>query len=464
MSESQKVKVNDKTRQEVIRRIKQLNLGVGAKIDMAISSLLNEKPIYGYCFQRMIRREENRCPTMGVAKDDESRIVLVYNKRFVEENEVYVLHLVLEHEAQHVLRRHIDRAGSRSKSDWNIGADLSVNAELDKEYLNDVVLFGKKAQLHHPEWSTNPTFTEDEWNMSADWYYEKVKNDENGGKGNCDCPNCGGSGKVPGSGSGEGDEDSEGNGEGDGSGEQDCPECGGSGKLGNENGTLDDHSFWKEIAKDAIAKNNISEIAQSSLRRGLAKKAGGGIGGSLLEEIIKANRPMINWKKSLRWFLKKTIYKNHNFTRTRANRRMGWKTPGRKKEYATDLVLAVDTSGSVGDKDLSQFVAEMNKIVDEVGNLTVIEFDGAIRKVTTNVTKVGSSWKFSGRGGTNFNSIMQWALDHKTVDAIVMLTDLYPCDTPFSPKCQILFVGTPDSNESFNPGFGKVVRMEGSIK
>ena len=80
------------------------------------------------------------------------------------------------------------------------------------------------------------------------------------------------------------------------------------------------------------------------------------------------------------------------------------------------------------------------------------------------LTKVGGKWSFTGRGGTNFNSICQWIVDHKSVDACVMLTDLYPCDKPFDPHCQILFVGTPDSNENFDPGFGKVIRMTKSIE
>jgi predicted metal-dependent peptidase len=493
---SEKTKVSESARKETIYRIGQMNLDVNGKMDLAISSLLNEKAIYGYCFQRMIRQESARIDTMAVTKDEQSRIMLIYNRKFVEENEVYVLHLVLEHEAQHILRRHIDRAGSRHPKGWNIAADLSVNAELEKAYLKDVIIEGRAAKLYHPEWNENPVFAPEEYNMSADWYYEKIK--EAGGE-NGDgepCPDCGGTGKSDGSaggeksdeagegeegssgGSGEGEseegssggsgegESEEGSsggsgGSGEGGGEGTCPTCGGSGECGGSS-TLDDHSFWREIANDSIAKNNIADVAQSSIKRGLARPGGSGIGGDLLEEILKANTPKVNWKKALRWFLRKSVYKNYNFTRTRANRRLGWKNPGRKKEYATDLVLAVDTSGSVKDTELSQFVAEMDKIVGEVGNLTVIEFDGEIRKITTNVTKVGGKWAFTGRGGTNFNSVMQWLRDHKA-DACVMLTDLYPCDVPTNPNCQILFVGTPDSDKSFNPGFGKTIRMEGAI-
>lgn len=458
------------TRQYVIDKMKSMKVNVNGKIDLAISSLLNEKPIYGYVFQKMVRQQSNHILTMGVTKDKQSRIVLMYNKNFVKENEVYLLHVVLEHEAQHVLRRHIDRAMNRNPNAWNIAADLSVNSELDERYLKDIVVMGQKTGCLHPKWHTNPTFVESEYKMSSDWFYEKVKNEceQKDGKG-CKCPACGGSGKQ-GGGAGENSSDNPGeNGEGGGSscGEEDgkeCPVCGGSGKISNSNGTLDDHDGWKEIANDAIAKNNMAEIAKSAINKAMQRKGGPGVSGSLLEEILKANKPKINWKKSLRWFLKKSIYKQHNFTRTRANRRLGWNAPGTKKEYATDLVLAIDTSGSIRNEELGQFIAEMNKIVEEVGNLTIIEFDSQVRKVTRNVTKVGGKWNFAGRGGTVFNSFLEWLRDNRA-DAAVVLTDLYPCDSDLiNPKCQILFVGTPNSAEDFNPGFGRVVRMESGIE
>lgn len=486
------------------------------KLELTISTLLSRNALYGDVFIRLDRRLQNFMPpTAAVAPRNDkcydiidgdngknrkfklrknksgkvSDISLIFAPQMLHDNDINQLVEILSHEAMHILLRHIERSdfifsdsdndsssggGNFIRRKWNLACDCVVNSYLNKDLLDSCMVMGKNLDGIFPEKFKL------ESKQSAEYYYANLKDDDVGV-----CKSCDGTGIVkngdgnqssPGDGSDSADSDGDGNPGGSGtSGDKEsdndsngsggsidvgdgyelCPDCCGSGHSG-----VDSHDFWEQISQDPVLKEKIARAAQSALRNA-GNKVAGSMPGDLYAAIIKANETKVDWRSALRFFIKKNIFMGRNFTRKRPDRRLGYVNPGKKREYETDLVLAIDTSGSISDVDLSQFLAEMNDIVDRVAELTVVEFDSRVTKVTEKVKKVRNTWSFSGRGGTCFQPVIELLQDRRS-DACIFLTDLYPCDDVHKPKnsCQIMWCGTADASKDFNPGFGKTIYME----
>src|SRR3990167_9387654 len=213
---------------------------------------------------------------------------------------------------------------------------------------------------------------------------------------------------------------------------------------------LDDHDLWKESIEDP-------EYQQEFLRRSIKvsldeTKDYGSLPGTMekaLKEFLEKSG--INWRRVLERFLIHATLLKHVFSRKRPNRRFE-EQPGEKVEEKLKLLIGLDTSGSVGDRELSLFFSEIEKIKALGMDITVAECD----------TKIGNVYKYrrrpksvSGRGGTSFQPVFEFA-KKKRPDALVYLTDGYG-DYPKSSSVPTLWCLTPSGN--FSGSFGKIVKL-----
>ena len=83
-----------------------------------------------------------------------------------------------------------------------------------------------------------------------------------------------------------------------------------------------------------------------------------------IEKLLK--KPEINWKQLLRKFVG-TIPVPHRSTRTRLNRRMPERSDlsGKLPKRHVEIVVAIDTSGSMSDSDISYVLNEIFNIVKD---------------------------------------------------------------------------------------------------
>ena len=110
----------------------------------------------------------------------------------------------------------------------------------------------------------------------------------------------------------------------------------------------------REEAKVAIA---IQQAAQ-------AAKAQGKLPGSLARLVDELVHPILDWREILRTFIDHTARNDYSWIHP--NRRHiagGIYLPSFRSNGLKPLVLAVDTSGSIGQSDLNQFQAELNDIL-----------------------------------------------------------------------------------------------------
>ena len=158
------------------------------------------------------------------------------------------------------------------------------------------------------------------------------------------------------------------------------------------------------------------------------------IGSGLAKAIIDANKPVINWKREVRWFINRLVLSGRKTTRTRINRREQslkkfrkdklkdiYIQPGSKRDYTSKLLVAIDTSGSVSDDEVRAFLGEINGMVEHV-QCHVTMFDTKILCDPFEIKKKINNLDIIGRGGTNFHPIIEYVDEH-AYDGLIIRTD-----------------------------------------
>ena len=140
--------------------------------------------------------------------------------------------------------------------------------------------------------------------------------------------------------------------------------------------------------------------------------------------------PKISWKNALRRFM--TEKSNDNFTWARGNRRFvtqGLYLPSRVDEGAMgETVIVIDTSGSITQKELDIFAAEIKGILNETRPIKthVIYCDMAVNHIDTYGPHDDIVFTMRGGGGTDFRPPFIWAQNAGIYPkALVYLTDGY---------------------------------------
>lgn len=181
-------------------------------------------------------------------------------------------------------------------------------------------------------------------------------------------------------------------------------------------------------------------------------KAQGKLSGNLerlFEEILE---PKVDWQDYIRGFMARRV----------GGGGYDWRKPDRnliiRNIYAPrrsgygcgTIVVAVDTSGSITNKELSVFSGEMCGILDDVRpeRLIVLWCDAKVHKVdfVEDSYEIGSL-KPVGGGGTDFRPAFDWIEDnHISPDALVYLTDGYGSFPQHAPSYPVLWGSISDAS------------------
>ena len=214
---------------------------------------------------------------------------------------------------------------------------------------------------------------------------------------------------------------------------------------------------WKDNAvraaaaqKDADARSGGAGNIPAGIRR-------------LLDDLTK---PVYNWKQMLRRYVMSTISRGYSFARpNRPLFNAGFTIPGfRTHNQLLDIAIAVDTSGSIGEKELAIFVSEMDGILKSFPNYKIKAwcFDGdVIPESITEITKLNGKMdditKFAknigGGGGTDFACNWEFMREMKLKPRLfLMFTDGYPFGSWGEPMyCPTMFLikGNPTCDSPF---------------
>ena len=215
-----------------------------------------------------------------------------------------------------------------------------------------------------------------------------------------------------GSGSGEG----EGGGDGDGDGE-----------------SLDHHDWDGADEMTPQEKKELERAVEEAVRQGalIAGKMGSG-GSRLLDDVLESR---IDWREVLREFVSATCSGNDYSTWRRPNRRYvsaGIYLPSGVSETVGELVVAIDTSGSVGGRELAQFLGEVSAICSATrpSGVRLLYWDTAVCRdeyyPQEQLDTIVKSTKPAGGGGTMVECVPEYLREKQIKpQAVIILTDGY---------------------------------------
>ena len=176
--------------------------------------------------------------------------------------------------------------------------------------------------------------------------------------------------------------------------------------------------LWEE---DQLASEQVKE----TVRRAQRSKQWGSVAGGLKDEIEATTIVRIDYRTILSGFRASVLCSKRRLTRMIPSRRYGFQYMGSKRDFATRLLVAIDVSGSVDDKQVAQALSIINRFFKYgVENVDVILFDVALHGEVMSMKKAQKSIKIEGRGGTSFQEPIDYFLDNH-YDGLIMITDGY---------------------------------------
>lgn len=161
-------------------------------------------------------------------------------------------------------------------------------------------------------------------------------------------------------------------------------------------------------------------VVRTALERGRDNLPGG-----LTKKIDEFLNPVLNWRHLLSKNIQSIV--SNDYSWKHPNRRMysqGYYLPSLDRENI-DVVIAIDTSGSIDDEVLTYFLTETQSILHAIRNvrITLIDCDSKIQQVKT--YQSGESLinhKFMGRGGTSFYPVFDYMKNHPA-KVLIYFTD-----------------------------------------
>jgi predicted metal-dependent peptidase len=235
---------------------------------------------------------------------------------------------------------------------------------------------------------------------------------------------------------------------------------------GDGDGEMDEHD-WKgaqdlsDEEKGALARDIDEAIRQGALAAGKM----GGTGSRDLEELLK---PQVDWREVLREFISTTCAGNDYSTWARPNRRLmsqGVYMPSGISQRVGELVVAIDTSGSISNSTLTAFLSEVKSICDTVHPEQVRllywghEVVGDESYKTDELDGLITSTKPRGGGGTDVNCVTQYmTAEGINPQACIVLTDGHLYGGWGEWSCPVLW--TVIDNESAVPTAGTAIHIK----
>jgi predicted metal-dependent peptidase len=143
----------------------------------------------------------------------------------------------------------------------------------------------------------------------------------------------------------------------------------------------------------------------------------------------------MDYRKMLSLFKTSVISSKRRLTRMRPNRRFGFDAMGSRYELSTNLLIAVDVSGSVSDRSLSFFFSVINRLFKYgIEKLDVLQFDAKIQGEPELLKKVCKTVKVMGCGGTSFQPAADYYCAHPEYDGLIYFSDGYAPPPKFNTK------------------------------
>jgi predicted metal-dependent peptidase len=341
-----------------------------------------------------------------------------YNSRFIMMLKPKEVEFLVGHEVLHVVYDHMGRRDNRDPEIWNIADDYAVNADLKRHKVGEFIktvpcLYeqkydGKAAEEIYDDLMKNVQ------KISIEDLLDQMIDDHMDGE------------------DGDGDGDQEGD---------------GSKKSKRPSMSPEERERVRQEVKQAII-NAASSAEAGSLPLGV-------------ERLIKQHtNPVMPWRELIQTNLTSAIRTDYSWMRPS---RRGWHMdaimPGMNPGEEIDVVVAIDMSGSISNKQAQQFLGEIGGMMNSFDGYKVHVF--CFDTETYNPKDFSSEnmdlideYEPMGGGGTDFDCIFTYLKDIGNVPKrLIVFTDGYPFGSwGDADYCDTTWVIHGDKNP--NPPFG----------
>jgi len=341
-----------------------------------------------------------------------------YNSRFIMMLKPKEVEFLVGHEVLHVVYDHMGRRGNRDPEIWNIADDYAVNADLKRHKVGEFIktvpcLYeqkydGKAAEEIYDDLMKNVQKISIE--DLVDQMIDDHMDDEDG--------------------DGDGDQDGDGN---------------------------------KKSKRPSMSPEERERVRQE-VKQAIINAASSAEAGSLplgVERLIKQHtNPVMPWRELIQTNLTSAIRTDYSWMRPS---RRGWHMdaimPGMNPGEEIDVVVAIDMSGSISNKQAQQFLGEIGGMMNSFDGYKVHVF--CFDTETYNPKDFSSEnmdlideYEPMGGGGTDFDCIFTYLKDIGNVPKrLIVFTDGYPCGSwGDADYCDTTWVIHGDKNP--NPPFG----------
>ena len=380
--------------------------------------------------------ESSQLPTLAV--DDGWR--MYYSPDFVMEQTAEALATMVLHEALHCVNQHGPRFRALSQSrhlhvTWNFAGDVGINHVLDRAQMpwGD---FEPLRFTHLSKFDVNPEMGTEKIFFTIVEYYEQHPEEVD-----------------------------------------QFSDCGSI--IGGE---ARDYEIYRGDSDNPAIKSDQQDVirdqvAQEILKHAYAKGIGS-IPGELLRWAQELLEPTIDWRKALAGAFRTslaTVLGRRDYVYTRPSRRQSAMRignheiilPSMRKPAPPAIAIIVDTSGSIGNDEITLFLSEVDGIVKANGisqGVTVIPCDADIGEIQKLRSRGAiTSLKLTGGGGTDMGvGIAAAGKLRPTPKIVIVLTDGFtPWPTSLPKGVETLIVClTAEESLSTTPNWAKTILIE----
>ena len=383
---------------------------VEQKLATARTRLILDKPFLGALALRlpMLAGDPKWCET--TFSDGKN---FYYNTDYIDALDTEQTQFALSHEALHCALSHFHRRGHRIQHRWDLACDYAINPLLIKDGLKPTP---DAMHLHEYE------------GMTAEEIYPCLKDNDNDNERDLENKNTSNQTDNNNQQS-QHDKDSSANKkESETDNDQNDVDQGGiaSKPMGMTPQEQDELSLqWEQ---------RLAGAAQQALQSGKLE----GEMARMIDHLLQAKLP---WRMLLARYMSATAREDYSYMRPSSRRGDPAIYPSMRSNE-TNIVVAIDTSGSISLEEIQEFITEIDAIKSQVrATVTLLTCDSRLNNNCPWVFEAWETFQFNieiqGGGGTNFKPVFEWVSDQdRSPDLIVYFTDaegLFPKIEPHIP-------------------------------
>lgn len=360
--------------------IEEITENSGERLKNLIAKFVLKYNYWGYLFSRIRRRPATGFGSiMGVGPEPDGTITLYYEPTLLSKTEDKYILKILEHEGMHLLNQHVSRfirmlsndlgqhTAEAKKDCWNIAADCAVNVQANIR--ENLIIDGRPWPPCLPK-----KYELEEDKATENYFYEllkKVQYVNISFKGNA---------------------------------------------------AFDDHKTWEKNISSISDLNSLSRKLEQQMRKLIKdsvkhfSKDRGNLPSHIAELIEQAlGPPKAPYYQIIRKLVRGSRLSKFLRSPTRINRKRTYTFylaetslpqispfPGKKRDMTFDIVILIDTSGSMGVDDIAEGLSGVKNIIENDRHCytTVLEVDAGVEK-EYQVKKIKDiQFNVKGRGGT----------------------------------------------------------------